>query len=250
MQMRLTLAAPARCNSLEPSILLELARGLDRARDEGAAVVTLRAEGRHFSTGGDVSAFLAACEAGNGDAYADQVVGLLQGIVRRLLSMPAIVLTAAQGAVTGGSAGLIFASDLVILAEDAFLQPYFTAVGFSPDGGWSALLPERIGAGRALQIQLTNERVDAAAACALGLARQTVPTAHLDTALDALTERIARDHDIDAMLDAKMLVWDDARLARIDTRLEAELRSFKRRIATAASLKGMRAFLDQRAEAV
>ena len=56
-RVALTLSAPARCDSLEPGILSELAEGLDRARQAGAAFVTLQAKGWHFSTGGDVAAF-------------------------------------------------------------------------------------------------------------------------------------------------------------------------------------------------
>ncbi len=244
-RVTLTLSAPARCNSLEPGILSELAAALDRARQAGALFVILRAEGRHFSTGGDVAAFDAAVRAGRGEAYSDEVVGLLQGVIRRLLTLPAIVITAAQGAITGGSAGLVFASDLAILSEDAFLQPYFAAVGFSADGGWSALLPERIGAGHALQIQLANERIAAARALDLGLAHRVVAAGELTEASEELVDRLAQDHVPSGMLAAKRLVWDEARLAAVDARLAAELVSFKRQIAAPETAAAMGRFLDQ-----
>jgi len=47
-------------------------------------------------------------------------------------------------------------------------------VGFSPDGGWTALLPELIGAARALAIQISNQRIGAQEAVALGLAQSVV----------------------------------------------------------------------------
>jgi 2-(1,2-epoxy-1,2-dihydrophenyl)acetyl-CoA isomerase len=245
----ITLAAPQRSNSLEPDILLELAAALDDARDIEAAFITIRAEGRHFSSGGDVAAFYRASQTGQAEAYSDLVVGLLQQVLRRLLTLPAIVLTAAQGAVSGGSAGLLFASDLVVLADDAFVQPYFSRVGFSPDGGWSALLPERIGAGRALQIQLTNERIDAHKARDLGLAHEVVSADRLSETLNALTADLAREHDPAAMAAAKQLVWDAERLALLDSRLDAELKSFKRQIVKPATSDGMRTFLDQLSKA-
>jgi len=246
----ITLAAPERSNSLEPEILSQLTDALDLARDRKAEFVTLRAEGRNFSTGGDVAAFLAAAQAGDATRYSDRVVGLLQQIIRTMLTLPAIVVTGAQGAITGGSAGLVFASDLVVLADNAFLQPYFSQVGYSPDGGWSALLPERIGAGRALQIQLTNERIDAETARHLGLACQVAPADTLDRTLVALMARLETDHQPPAMIAAKRLVWNEARLARVQTGLEAELASFKRHIATAETRAGMQRFLDQLSEAV
>ncbi len=239
----LTLAAPTRCNSLEPSILEALGAAIDRARTAGAVFLTIEAEGRHFSTGGDVAAFAAEVEAGNLTEYSDCVVGALQDIIRRLLTMPAIVVTAAQGAITGGSAGLVFASDIVLLAEDAFIQPYFTHVGFSPDGGWSALLPERVGAGRALQIQLTNERIAAIDALSLGLAQRVVPSADLQGSLRALIDALSDNHVAGSMLAAKRLVWDDARLASVEARLGAELASFKRQITAPETALGMSRFL-------
>ncbi len=249
VHLGITLAAPERSNSLEPVILSELADALDLARERQAAFVTLRAEGRHFSTGGDVALFYDASRSGNAESYSDEVVGLLQQVVRRLLTLPAIVLTGAQGAITGGSAGLLFASDLVVLADDAFLQPYFSTVGFSPDGGWTALLPERVGAGRALQIQLANERIDAHEAHRMGLAHRLVPAEALDETLESMAATLARDHDPPAMLAAKRLVWDAARLARVDARLDAELASFKRHIGTPGTRAGMRRFLDRLSEA-
>lgn len=246
----ITLAAPDRSNSLEPEILSQLADALVLARDRKAEFVTLRAEGRNFSTGGDVSAFLAAAQADNAERYSDRVVGLLQQIIRTMLTLPAIVLTGAQGAITGGSAGLLFASDLVVLADNAFVQPYFSQVGYSPDGGWSALLPERIGAGRALQMQLTNDRMDAEAARRLGLACQVAPADALDGALDALLAGLEKDHQPSAMIAAKKLIWNETRLARVESGLGAELASFKRHIATPETRTGMQRFLDQLSEAV
>lgn len=246
----ITLAAPERSNSLEPEILSQLADALDLARDRKADFVTLRAEGRNFSTGGDVSAFLAAARAGDATCYSDRVVGHLQRIIHTMLTLPAIVLTGAQGAITGGSAGLVFASDLVVLADNAFVQPYFSLVGYSPDGGWSALLPERIGAGRALQLQLTNDRIDAKAAQRLGLACQVAPADALDRTLDALMDKLDKNHQPPAMIAAKQLVWNETRLARVQSGLEAELTSFKRHIATPETRAGMQRFLDQLSEAV
>ncbi|MCR9138033.1 MAG: enoyl-CoA hydratase/isomerase family protein [Alphaproteobacteria bacterium] len=246
----IVLAAPGRANSLEPVILGQLSDALDLARDRKAVFVTLRAEGRNFSTGGDVSSFLAASKAGDAERFSDQVVGLLQSIIHRMLALPAIIVTGAQGAITGGSAGLIFASDLVVLADNAFLQPYFSRVGFSPDGGWSALLPERLGAGRALQIQLTNARIKADEARRLGLAEQVTSEQTLNRSLDSLLAGLAEDHDPPAMLAAKRLIWNEARLGQIRTGLEAELTSFKQHIATPATRRGMQRFLDQLSEAV
>lgn len=235
------LNAAARCNSLEPQILKELAAALADARAAGATFIALSAHGRHFSTGGDVTVFH---ESQDRRTYADRTVGQLQAIVGDMLASDAIIIAAAQGATTGGSAGLLFAADVVILSDDAYLQPYYAQVGFAPDGGWTALLPERIGAGQALAIQIENRRISAAEARTLGLASAVVPASRLNTALKETVERLDAGHVADAMIVAKRLVWDGARLERIASRLAAEHAAFCTQIVQPVTEQGMVRFLN------
>lgn len=133
---RLTLSGP-RANALEPGILADMDRALDALAASGARRAIV-AGGCNFSTGGDVAGFYRACVEGEAKAYANKVVPLLQRCLFRMVEMPVIFAVAARGAVTGGSAGFLFASDLAVLAPDVFVQPYYTRVGFAPDGGWPA----------------------------------------------------------------------------------------------------------------
>lgn len=238
---RIRFAAPDRCNALEPAILTQLRDALHTCRSACSDFVALTAEGRHFSTGGDVAAFQASTDRAG---YADAVVGLLQGIVREMLTLPAIIVTGAQGATTGGSAGLLFASDFVVLTEDAFIQPYYAQVGFAPDGGWAALLPERIGPGRALRMQLENSRLSAAQALELGLAARKVPGYDLDAAVDRILTSLAENHSVAAMKAAKRLVWDERRIAAVAERLDAEHAAFRDLIVREDTADGMERFLN------
>ncbi|MGE0232858.1 MAG: enoyl-CoA hydratase/isomerase family protein [Flavobacteriaceae bacterium] len=233
------LNAPARCNSLEPQILEELEAAFAEARD--AAFIALSADGRHFSTGGDVAAFYQSRDRRD---YAGRLVGRLQKIVSDMLTSDAIIIAAAQGATTGGAAGLLFAADIVIMSEDAFLQPYYAEVGFAPDGGWCALLPERIGAPRALAVQIENRRIQAKDALAFGIANRVVPAKQLQTALAEAIDRLDADHSVDAMVAAKRLIWDEARLERIANRLAAEHAAFCAEIVKPGTELGMARFLN------
>lgn len=233
----------ARTNALNPELLASLSDALDAATDEGAMFIHLSAAGRHFSTGGDVGRFFQAHQAGMLDAYARDVVGRLQDLVARLLRLPAIVVTSAQGAITGGSAGLVFACDLVLLSEDAFIQPYYREVGFAPDGGWCALLPELIGPRRSLALQLTNRPVTAAQALDLGLAQQVVVTDKLEEAAQALLAGLDALPDADALVTAKRLTWDEARISRLEGRLNDEAEAFYERIGLERTVASMAAFI-------
>lgn len=234
---QIRLSAP-RANALEPNLMTALHAALDQAEQHDAKVILLSG-GRAFSSGGDVARFYEAARNGAeaARAYADRVVPPLQALVLRLVSMPRLVAVAANGAITGGAAGLLFASDLAILSPTAFIQPYYSAVGFAPDGGWTALLPHRIGAGRTLSWLHSNERVDARDAVGLGLAEQVS-----DHPLDAARDRLAHGN-LNAHLTAKALIWDGPRLATLSRRLEAETAAFRDRIGQPDVLDGMRAFL-------
>jgi 2-(1,2-epoxy-1,2-dihydrophenyl)acetyl-CoA isomerase len=231
---RLTLCGP-RANALEPGILREFHAGLDAldASDADRAVI---AGGRNFCSGGDVAAFF---RAANPEAHADAVVPLLQDALRRMVEMPVIFAVAARGAITGGGAGLLFASDLAVLAPDAFVQPYYAQVGFAPDGGWTALLPERIGAGAAQDWLLSDARASAADLVQAGLARE-VHEAPEERAAEMLAGmRIA------PALAAKRLIWDGARMAALTARLEAETRAFRALIGRPETREGMARFLGE-----
>ncbi|MFW5825486.1 MAG: enoyl-CoA hydratase/isomerase family protein [Marinobacter sp.] len=167
---RLTLNRPERHNTLVPELLEDVSRALDHCRREPPAVLVIDAAGKSFSTGGDVAGFYNTPRAERAH-YARTVVGSLNTVIGQLLTLPAPTITAVHGMVTGGSLGLVLASDIVVAGPKASFAPWYTVVGYSPDGGWTALLPERIGRARALDIQLTNRTVSREEALDWGLAQ-------------------------------------------------------------------------------
>lgn len=232
---RLTMAAP-RSNALTPDLLQALSGALDQAEDSGAEAVLI-CGGRAFSTGGDVAAFHQAAVRGEGRAYAQSLVPVLQDIVYRLVSLPCLVGVAARGAVTGGAAGLLFAADIAAVSPNCFVQPYYGAVGFAPDGGWTALLPERIGAGAAAHWLMQDRRLTGPDLVAFRLA---------DTCSSAPEDTVTQQCDqgrIEARLAAKALIWDAPRKAALRARLDRETDAFLDRIDKPETLEGMAAFL-------
>ena len=220
--LRLTLAAP-RANALTPELLDTVRAALDRV--EAAAPETLvLAGGRNFCSGGDVARFLDAAEAGEARAYALRVVPALQEVVLRLWSLPATVILAARGAITGGGAGLLFAADLAVLAPDAFVQPCYGQVGFAPDGGWTALLPDRIGPARALSWIASDRREGAEGLVRIALCDAEDPDpeaaalrlAAADPGTRTVAKALLRGAGAEAALKAGLARETEAFLARID----------------------------------
>lgn len=245
----LTLNRPERHNALVPELLVA-------ARDEvaGAAgstdvrVLLLEAAGPSFSTGGDVAGFARHTGSALRD-YARRTVGELHALVMDLLRLDAPVVVAVDGPVTGGSLGLVLAGDVTVASPRAWFAPYYAQVGFSPDGGWTALLPELVGRRRALAWQLLDDRVDADTALAWGL------VTHLDDdprgRARELATRMAGLRP-GALARTKRLVRGD--LASVQERLARELESFLDQVTTEEAARGMRDFLgwrtrtDQRSE--
>lgn len=239
---RVVLVRPERANSLTAEMLEELCAALEELQETPPAALVLAGAGRHFSTGGDVARFASEVAAGRGRAYAARTVGALNRCIERLVALPCPVIAQVQGALTGGALGLMLAADMVAMAEDAFIQPWYAVVGFAPDGGWSAMLPDRIGPARALQVQHLNRAIPAPEALSLGLVQALAPAADLPGITAGWLADIAA-HRAGAMAASRALVWSPERRARLAQALEAERLAFVERIETEETRAGMAAFL-------
>ena len=234
----LTLNRPERHNSLTPELLNDFLLALYDVAD--ARVLILRANGRSFSTGGDVRAFYD--RRADAATYAREIVGLLNQTIKALLKFPAPTIAAVNGIVTGGSLGLVLAADIVLVTPDVSFTPYYNVVGFSPDGGWTALLPSVIGYAKAAESLLTNATISAQQAVEWGLANRVVEADRVyDEARSAAEIIVAMKtgsvrRSIDLLREHKLAAMPQ---------LQAELHQFVEQIVTAEAINGMREFLKE-----
>lgn len=228
---------PERHNSLVPELLRELRDVLNAVgNDQEIRVVVLAAAGESFSTGGDVRGFFTA-----GDQladYASETVGLLNEAILDLMRLNQPVIAAVHGIVTGGSLGLLLGADVVLMAPEATITPWYSEVGYSPDGGWTAILPNIIGKQRASRILLHNETITAEQAVAWGLATD-VTTRVRERAAELASEIAAMKAD--SVTSARRLLHRDHDQVASD--LEAERAAFLVQILTPEAHDGMALFL-------
>lgn len=238
---RITLNRPQRHNSLVPELVAQLRDVLAEVRKHELAALVLAGAGKSFSTGGDVAAFH-ALPRGKRRAYAETLVGGLHEAILALIDMPVPVIARVHGPVTGGSLGLVLAADLVAISSSAFIAPYYVEVGFSPDGGWTALLPERIGIARAREIQILNRRISAEAAVACGIATEAAAPEHIDQVIGGWIESLKtkRRHSVRA---TRELLMPPERRADTAARLRHELDRFLEQIESDEADAGMAKFL-------
>lgn len=226
----LTLNRPGMGNALVPELLdALLARLAQVGDDEGVRAVVLRANGPVFSLGGDMRRFHRAY-AGDIAGYAAELVGKLNRAILGLIDLPQPVVAAVHGTVTGGSLGLVLASDIVFVAAQASFKAHYATAGFSPDGGWTALLPRLAGARAAAACLLLNRSFSAQEALDWGMASAVAPAELLAQQAAEAARRIAR-YPAGTMRNAKRLLWRDR--DDIAAALEAERRGFVELIASA-----------------
>ncbi len=233
----------AKHNSLTRPLLEQLNRCLSEvsSRKDLSAVV-IQAEGRSFSTGGDIKAFYENID--DIENYSRNLVGLLNQAIMQMLRLSTPIITRVQGPVTGGSFGLVLASDLVVMADSAFIAPYYVDVGFAPDGGWVAILPDRIGQSRAKEVQFLNSHINASTALSWGLVNKVAPKENLDTQVEDWTTTLQTKVS-SSVRATKRGIQNEALLSRYQNALDNELIEFIKLAKTPEAKAGMEKFLSQ-----
>jgi enoyl-CoA hydratase/carnithine racemase len=160
------------------------------ARREVRAVV-LTGAGRGFCSGGDVEGIIG--ELVKRDAHELLAFTRLTGeVVRRLRALPQPVVAALPGIAAGAGAVLALASDFRVVADRAKFAFLFVKVGLAgADMGAAFLLPRVVGLGRATELLMLGETIDAATAERWGLVHRVVPADDLAKESRALAERLA-----------------------------------------------------------
>lgn len=237
----LTLNRPERHNSLVPELLRDMLNAVEAigAQAETRAVV-LQANGRSFSTGGDVQAFYDHRDYI--ELYAQEIIGLLNQVIVAMVRLPAPIVAAVHSIVTGGSLGLVLASDIVLVAPEASFTPYYSVVGFSPDGGWTAMLPHLIGQKRASEILMLNQTITAEQAVAWGIANRIVARDQIRDQARAVADAITQNK-WGSVQRAKRLLWQNTEL--LAAWLEEERARFREQIVTVEARDGMETFLKK-----
>ncbi len=189
----ITLNRPERLNALTFEIYAELRdtfRALDQAPGVRAVVIT--GSGRAFCSGGDVEHIIGELFARDYERLLD-FTRLTCDLILAIRQCRRPVIAALNGTVAGAGAVIAAAADLRVAAESAKIAFLFTKVGLcGADMGSAWLLPRLIGAGRATQLLLTGDFIDAREAERIGLYNQVVPLEQLMPTAGGLAERLAR----------------------------------------------------------
>lgn len=141
---------------------------------------------RAFCAGADLSEFLTAPPP----VMARQV-RFQRDIWSLFLSLPQPLIAAVQGYALGSGVEIALCCDIRLGSEDARFRLPEVGLGIIPAAGGTQTLPRITGRGKALEILLTNEWVDAEEAYRIGLINQVVPKEELLDRADELAGKIA-----------------------------------------------------------
>lgn len=176
----LTLNRPEVMNALTFEIYAQLRDLFEALRyDETVRVMVLTGSGDNFCSGGDVHAII-------GELLKRDMRGHLEftrmtgAVVQNMRQLDKPIIAALNGMTAGAGAVLALASDLRIASEKARFAFLFTKVGLTgADMGAGYLLPRVVGTGRAFELLVLGDTIDAATAERYGLVNRVVPHAEL-----------------------------------------------------------------------
>ena len=237
----ITVNRPDKLNALNARVIAELGDAIDAARNDAeVGGVVLTGAGRAFVAGADISEL-----EHHGAIAAKNLSQHGQDVFRRFETSPKPTIAAVNGFSLGGGCELAMACHIRLASEAAkFGQPE-AKLGLLPGYGGTQRLPRLVGKGRALQLLLTGEIIDAQEAYRIGLVNRVVPADQLLPAATAMMQAmlangpLALAHCIEAVNAGYDLPLADA--------LTLETTAFGLLAATDDKREGTRAFLEKRA---
>ncbi|MBI4280094.1 MAG: enoyl-CoA hydratase family protein [Armatimonadetes bacterium] len=216
-----TFNRPQRLNAITFEIYADLRDRLAALqRDDAVKAVVITGAGKGFCSGGDVHDIIG--ELLTRDAAARlEFTRMTVACVRHMAAMEKPIIAAVNGMAAGAGAVIALASDLRIASPDARFAFLFTKVGLSgADMGAAYLLPKVVGLGRAMELLLFGDTIDAATAERYGLVNAVVPAEQLLSTAREWALRLARGPSLALGLTKRMVHHEMA--MDLERALEAE----------------------------
>jgi enoyl-CoA hydratase len=238
----ITINRPEMRNALTQALMEELGEAIDRAEaDEEVRVLILTGAGdRSFVSGADIGEL----GARNTLTELGPDSRIRRGVLSRLEHLFKPSIAAVNGYALGGGCEIALACTLRIAADSArFGQPEIN-LGIIPGLGGTQRLTRLVGKGRAMEMILTGEPIDAREAFRIGLVNKVVPAAQLMEEARALAKKLAAKPPL-ALRAAKDVVDFGAEMS-LAVALEFENRLFAIVSGSADKAEGVAAFLEKR----
>ena len=237
----LTVNRPDKLNALNEQTIRELGQAIEEisGRDDVRGVILTGMGSKAFVAGADIAEL-----AQMGPVDGIEVSRLGQRVFRAFELSRKPVIAAVNGFALGGGCELALACHLRIASENARFGLPEVKLGIIPGYGGTLRLPRIVGKGRALELMLTAEMIDAAEAHRIGLVNRIVPQDQLQDEARKLLGTILRNGPI--ALGLAIECATRGMEMSVDDGLALESNLFGLLASTADMREGMNAFLEKR----
>lgn len=235
---QLTLNRPEAYNSFNSDLragMLAAVTELKRRTD--IRVVILSASGKGFCAGADL-------REGIPPSVSLQIHNEYEPFLLGLRRLDQVVLAAVNGACAGIGCGLLAATDLAVMAEDAYLQLAFSKIALVPDGGVSWELVRAVGYKRAFRLLMDAGRLSAQECLQYGIVNEIVGAADLQTRAWQWAEQIAELSPTANALTKRVLRQAMELTLPATIAVEAQMQDIAS--TSADCIEGINAFLEKR----
>ena len=236
----ITINRPEKRNALNIQTRAEGAAILDQLRaDDSVGVVVLTGAGdKAFIAGADIAEFAERT------AITQREVMLERSLFNAIDTFPKPIIAMINGYCLGGGCEVALACDIRIAGDKAsFGQPEIN-LGIIPGGGGTQRLTRLVGEGKAMEMILSGEIIDAQTALAIGLVNQVVASEQLEARTMEIANRIAEKSPVALRL-AKEAVKLASR-SNLDEGLRREVDLFALCFSSEDKNEGVSAFLEKR----
>jgi 2-(1,2-epoxy-1,2-dihydrophenyl)acetyl-CoA isomerase len=236
----ITLNRPQALNAFNEQMNRELFDALkDADRDGETRSIVITGSGRAFCAGQDLKARTRDQRGSLGASLREKY----NPIILQIRRTEKIVIAAVNGVAAGAGCNLALSCDLRLASEDAKFIEAFVRVGLGPDCGGSFFLPRLVGLGKAMELLLLGEPIEAREALTLGLVTQVAPAGELAEATRKIAERLARGPRSVGLIKRAV---NRTLLPELESQLEYEACLQEIAGRSADYEEGVRAFLEKR----
>jgi enoyl-CoA hydratase len=236
----LTINRPDKLNALSTKVHIEGVAALDEMRnDESVRVLVITGAGeKSFIAGADITEFQGQTPVTQRNVFHERT------FFNSIDSFPKPAIAMINGFCLGGGNELAMACDIRIARENAkFSQPEIN-LGIMCGGGGTQRLTHLIGEGRAMEMLLAGDMIDADTAHKFGLVNHVYPLAELEARTMELANKIAEKAPIALQLSKEAVKF--ASRSNLDEGLRREVDLFAICFSTEDKQEGVSAFLEKR----
>lgn len=238
----ITINRPEKRNALNPDLVSALANAFKAAiHDENVKVIVLKARGEVFSAGADLDYLKHLQNNTEEDNFKD--TNLLKELFLIIYRSPKLVIAQVEGHAVAGGCGLITVCDLIFSVPEAKFGYTEVRIGFIP-ALVSCFLLRRLGEGRAKELLLSGELIDAQTASDYGLINFIYQKDEIAAAVQSYAEKFNQSVSANSVALEKTLINSVQDLS-LDDSLDLAVKMNIETRSSSDCKKGISAFLNK-----